>query len=126
MAQPKLRVLLVEDSSRITELLRELVETEIGAEIVYVAVDEQGAIRAVQDYDADIMVLDLQLRQGTGFGVLRALGSRRPITIIMTSYDLPQYRAAATKLGVEYFLDKTMGLECLPGIFSKISAQRSA
>lgn len=125
-ARTVLRVLLVEDSPRIADRIRDLLQTEVGAEVVYVAADEQGAIRAAQDCDADVMILDLQLRQGTGFGVLKALGSGRPTTIIMTNYALPQYRAKAMKLGVEYFLDKSVDFERLPEIFAEISNQRSA
>jgi DNA-binding NarL/FixJ family response regulator len=124
-ARTVLRVLLVEDSPRIADRIRELLQNEVGAEVVYVAADEQGAIRAAQDYDADVMILDLQLRQGTGFGVLQALGSGRPTTIIMTNYALPQYRAKAVKLGVEYFLDKSVDFERLPEILAEISNQRS-
>ena len=128
IAEPRaaLRVLLVEDSPRIAERIRDLLQTEVGAEVVYVAADEQGAIRAARDYDADVMILDLQLRHGTGFGVLQALGSGRPTTIIMTNYALPQYRAKAVKLGVEYFLDKSVDFERLPEILAEISHQRGA
>ena len=125
-ARTVLRVILVEDSPRIADRIRDLLQTEVGAEVVHVAVDEQGAIRAAQDYDADVMILDLQLRHGTGFGVLQALGSGRPTTIIMTNYALPQYRAKAVKLGVEYFLDKSVDFERLPEIFAEISNQHSA
>jgi DNA-binding NarL/FixJ family response regulator len=125
-ARTVLRVLLVEDSHRIADRIRDLIQTEVGAEVVHVAVDEQGAIRAAKDYDADVMILDLQLRHGTGFGVLQALGSGRPTTIIMTNYALPQYRAKAVKLGVEYFLDKSVDFERLPGILAEISSQRGA
>ena len=125
-ARTVLRVLLVEDSPRIADRIRDLLQTEAGAEVVHVAVDQQGAIRAAQDCDADVMILDLQLRHGTGFGVLQALGSGRPTTIIMTNYALPQYRAKAMKLGVEYFLDKSVDFERLPEIFAEISNQRSA
>jgi len=119
-----LRVLLVEDSPRIAERMRDLLQTEAGAEVVYVATDEQDAIRAARDCDADVMILDLQLRRGTGFGVLKALGSGRPTTIIMTNYALPQYRAQAMQFGVEYFLDKSVDFERLPEILADISNGR--
>lgn len=121
-----LRVLLVEDSIRIAERICDLVQTEVGAAVVYVAVDEQGAIRAAREYDVDVMILDLQLRKGTGFGVLLALGSARPTTIIMTNFALPYYRVKAMTLGVEYFLDKSVHFEQLLQILEDISSQRCA
>jgi len=120
------RVLLVEDSIRIAERICDLVQTEVGAEVVYVAMDEPSAIRAAREYDADVMILDLQLRKGTGFGVLQALGSDRPTTIMMTNFALPLYRAKAMTLGVEYFLDKSVDFERLPEILEAIRSQRGA
>jgi len=123
-AHTTLRVLLVEDSPLIAERIRDLLQSEASVEVVHVVADEQSAIRAVRDGGTDVMILDLQLRQGTGFGVLKALGSARPTTIIMTSYALPQYRAKAVQLGVEYFLDKSVDFERLPDILAEISSQR--
>lgn len=119
-----LRVLLVEDSPLIAERMRDLLESEAGAEVVFVADDESGAIRAAREQSADVMILDLQLRRGTGFNVLQALGAARPKTIIMTNYALPQYRAKAKQLGVEYFLDKSIDFDRLPEILAEISQQR--
>jgi DNA-binding NarL/FixJ family response regulator len=123
-AKTALRVLLVEDSPLIAERVRDLLETEAGATVVYVAEDENGAIRAVREHNADVMILDLQLRHGTGFNVLRALGESRPTTIIMTNYAQPQYRARAKEFGVEYFLDKASDFEKLIGILAEIDGRR--
>lgn len=121
-----LRVLLVEDSPRIAERMRDLLETEAGAAVVVVADDEASAIRAAREEQVDVMILDLQLRHGTGFGVLAALGKNRPATIIMTNYALPQYRTRAEKFGVEFFLDKSVDFDKLPQILATIATRRSA
>ena len=123
-AGSKLKVLLVEDSPRIAERLRDLLENEAGAEVVSVVSDEQGAVEAARTCEADAMILDLQLRHGTGFGVLRALGANRPPTIIMTNYALPEYRAKALQLGVEHFLDKSSDFERLPEILASLERRR--
>ncbi len=123
-AKAALRVVLVEDSPLIAERVRDLLETEAGAKVVYVADDESAAIRAVREHDADVMILDLQLRRGTGFNVLRALGESRPTTIIMTNYAQPQYRARAKEFGIEYFLDKSSDFEKLVGILAEIDGRR--
>jgi DNA-binding NarL/FixJ family response regulator len=122
-ASRALRVLLVEDSPRIAELVRDLIEAAADVEVVYVADDELGAIKAVREHEADVMILDLQLKHGTGFGVLKALGDSRPITIIMTNYALPQYQAKAKALGIEFFLDKSVDFERLPTILAEIGRQ---
>jgi CheY-like chemotaxis protein len=95
-------VLLVEDSPRIAERIRELLEQE--------------ALQALRQLPVDLMILDLQLKIGTGFGVLEAIGIKRPPTIVMTNYALPQYRERARHFGVEHFLNKAQDFEKLPGL----------
>lgn len=123
-AKPALRVLLVEDSPRIAERMRDIVENEASATVVHVAHDETGAIMAVREHDADVLILDLQLSHGNGFNVVRALGDACPTTIVMTSYALPMYRARAKELGVEYFLDKAQDFDRLVGILAEIDERR--
>jgi DNA-binding NarL/FixJ family response regulator len=120
-----LRVVLVEDSPRIAERMRDLLESEAGAQVICVAEDEASAVQAAREREADVMILDLQLRRGTGFGVLQTLGKARPTTIIMTNYALPQYRAKAQSLGVEYFLDKAVDFDRLPEILAEIGRRRA-
>jgi two-component system OmpR family response regulator len=112
-------VLLVEDSPRIAERLRELLEQE-GLRVVATVEDEPAAVRALREIPIDLLILDLQLKTGTGFGVLESLGARRPPTIVVTNYALPQYRERASQLGVEYFLDKAEDLERLPDVLASI------
>jgi DNA-binding NarL/FixJ family response regulator len=117
-------VLLVEDSPRVAERLRELLAQE-GLQVVATVEDEPAAVRALRDNPVDLLVLDLQLKTGTGFGVLESVGAQRPPTIVMTNYVLPQYRERAMQLGVEYFLDKGKDLDRLPEIVADIRpAQR--
>ena len=118
-----LGVLLVEDSPRIAERLRELLQ-EHGARVLAVVDDEQSAIRALREMPVDVLVLDLQLKVGTGFGVLEAIGRPRPPTIVMTNYALPQYRERARHFGVEHFLLKARDFELLPGIIAGLRAAR--
>lgn len=119
-----LGVLLVEDSPRIAERVRELLQQE-GLRVVATVEDEAGAIRALRDLNVDLLILDLQLKIGTGFGVLEAVKINRPPTIVMTNYALPQYRERARQLGVEHFLNKAMDFERLPEIVAQIRAARN-
>jgi CheY-like chemotaxis protein len=112
-----LGVLLVEDSPRIAERLRELLAHE-GLRVLATVEDEPAAVRALREMPVDLLILDLQLKTGTGFGVLEAVGTQRPPTIVMTNYALPQYRERAMKLGVEHFLNKEKDMERLPGILA--------
>ena len=119
-----LGVLLVEDSPRIAERVRELLQQE-GLRVLATVDDEPSAIQALRDLPIDLLILDLQLKIGTGFGVLEAIGIERPPTLVMTNHALPQYRERARKLGVEQFHNKPMDFEKLPEIGAEIRASRS-
>lgn len=119
VADKELRVLLVEDSPRIAERVRELLVQEEGVRVLDTVADETAALRALTEQDVDVLILDLQLKVGTGFGVLESLGTHRPTTIVMTNYALPQYRERARQLGVDHFLNKAMDFERLPEIVAQ-------
>jgi two-component system, OmpR family, response regulator len=115
----QLRVLLVEDSRRLAERIKELIELNEDAIVVKTVHDEASAIDAACKEQIDLIVLDLQLQSGTGFGVLEHLGTDRPPVVVLTNYALPQYEKRAHDLGVEYFLDKARDFERLSEIVGK-------
>jgi len=108
-----LRVLLVEDSKRLAERIKELIELNTDTRVVKTVADEDSAVAAVRNEQIDLIVLDLQLNTGTGFGVLEHLGKDRPPVVILTNHALPQYETHARALGVEHFLDKSRDYERL-------------
>jgi len=125
---PPLRVLLVEDSvllaARIAELLRRLADVDL----IDTVDTEAEAIRRVAAAAPDVLILDLHLRTGSGFGVLRYLGrsgARRPKIIVLTGFDLPEYRREAESFGVEAFLNKSRDYHRLPSLLSGFALGRA-
>jgi DNA-binding NarL/FixJ family response regulator len=118
-----MNILLVEDSKLIAARVQDLLAAETGIHILATVRDQQAAIDAVRAAHVDVMILDLQLAVGTGFGVLDALGKNRPATIVMTNYALQQYRDRAGQYGVEYFLDKAVDFDRLPEILETLRRQ---
>jgi DNA-binding NarL/FixJ family response regulator len=88
-----LRVLLVEDSKVLTERLTE-------------------AIRQISDVELI----------GTADSVMRALATaqQKPRIIVLTNYDLPEYKNAAIALGATHFLDKARDYGRLPEVLHEI------
>jgi two-component system OmpR family response regulator len=123
----RLQVMLVEDSAVLADRLIELLSPIPGITLVATADTEREAVRIALSQPIDVMILDLHLRQGTGFGVLRALADqeRRPVAIVLTNYALPQYQRAAKTLGVRYFLDKAREFERIPEVLSEIAGAHS-
>lgn len=119
-----LKVLLVEDSRVLAERMRESLDALENVVVVGVVSDQAAAVAAVRAEAPDVIILDLQLREGTGFGVMQLLGDMRPKIIVFTNYMLPEYERLATALGVEYFLNKSVDYERLPLLIQEIGASQ--
>ena len=70
---PVLSVYLVEDSDLLASRIRKALENEPGVHVVGCSADAEDAIAAITELEPDLAIVDLSLRQGTGFDILRAL-----------------------------------------------------
>lgn len=110
------RVVIVDDSLIVRERLKALlVDDAPYAEVVGEAEEAQAAIRLIQNRLPDVVILDLQLLDGTGFEVLRwlKLAAQQPVVIVLTNLITPEYKAACLADGAQYILDKSFGFERL-------------
>ena len=110
-----LRVFLVEDSALIRERLGEDIASAGRIDVVGYAETEAEAVAALQERQCDVIILDLDLRQGNGFEVLKSVRSDpagpRPLVIVFTNYVYPHYRSQSVRLGADYFFDKARDFE---------------
>jgi DNA-binding NarL/FixJ family response regulator len=125
-----LRVLLAEDSTLLAARLTELIRRLPDVELVGTVDSEADALRHVASETPDVLILDLHLRSGSGFGVLRALsrshaGGARPKIVILTNFGLPEYRREAEAFGVEAFLDKSRDYFRLPSLLTDFARDRA-
>src|ERR1700755_69155 len=72
-AEDLMNALVVEDSPQIAERLVELVSVPHRVEGGGTAANEDEALQACDRYPISLAIVDLQLAQGTGFGVIRRL-----------------------------------------------------
>jgi DNA-binding NarL/FixJ family response regulator len=127
---PSLRVLLVEDSSLLAARLAELIQRLPEVDLIDTVQTETEALTRITTAVPDVLILDLHLRSGSGFGVLRSLARdkarQRPKIIILTNFGLPEYRREAESFGVEAFLDKSRDYFRLPGLLRDFAKERFA
>jgi DNA-binding NarL/FixJ family response regulator len=127
---PSLRVLLVEDSSLLAGRLSELIRRLPDVDLIGTVETEAEALSRISSSLPDVLILDLHLRSGSGFGVLRSLtrgsAASRPKVIILTNFGLPEYRREAESFGVEAFLDKSRDYFRLPGLLREFAKERAA
>jgi CheY-like chemotaxis protein len=72
---------------------------------------ESTAGDLVEATNFDALVVDVELRQGSGIGVVRKARARWaippvPLIIVLTNYSLPTVRERCLQAGADYFLDK--------------------
>ena len=123
----RLRVALVDDSERIRARLAEMLGEIANVEIAFAADTEGEAVRLMAQLEWDVIILDLQLRVGTGLGVLKAMqglrGSDDRVAMIFTNYGFRQYRERTLSLGADYFFDKSRDFDALRTAVTDRAAQ---
>ena len=123
----RLRVALVDDSEHIRARLAEMMGEIPNVEIAFAADTEGEAIRLIAQEEWDVLILDLQLRLGTGLGVLKAMqglrGRDERVAMIFTNYGFRQYRDRTLALGADYFFDKARDFDALRRALTERAAQ---
>src|SRR5262249_10486515 len=108
-----MQVFLVEDSAMVRERLEALLGAVPGVQIVGRASGAAMAIHQILERRPDLVVLDVQLAQGSGFDVLRALHAQAPEldVVMLTNYSGDAYRHIAERFGARAFFDKSREFE---------------
>ena len=113
-----MKIFLVEDSAVVRERLVEMVSELRGTEIVGYAEDTRLATEYIVTFQPDVIILDIQLTDGSGIEVLREVKRMQPapVVIMLTNYATPEYRLACRQAGAELFLDKSFETDQLVDI----------
>jgi two-component system LytT family response regulator len=84
----ELRTLIVDDEPLARHRLRRMLRQYPGVEVVGECADGMAALRAVEECNPDLLLLDIQMPGLDGFGVVESLvpGSL-PIIVFVTAYD---------------------------------------
>lgn len=109
-----MKVFLVEDAPLLRERLAALIAA-VGGRIVGQAEGAQEAIRGILSAAPDAVVLDIHLKEGNGFDVLRAIRKAAPAIafFVLTNHPHEGYRASAERLGARGFFDKSSEIDKL-------------
>jgi two-component system LytT family response regulator len=85
---PPLRALIVDDEPLIRLGIRRALEAMAGVDIAGECRDVGDAVAAIEALAPDLVILDVQMPDGTGLDVVRALGpARMPPVIFVTAFD---------------------------------------
>ena len=100
----KIKVLVADDEPLARERLSGLLSQEPDIEVVGQARDGEEAVTAIHDDSPDLVFLDVQMPQMSGFDVIEAVGSdKMPLVIFVTAYDQHALKAFQVR-ALDYLL----------------------
>ncbi|MTV32814.1 response regulator [Rhodoblastus acidophilus] len=82
-----LRILVVEDDSMVALTLAEMLEAQ-GHDVLAIATTEFEAVTAALDLKPEVMIVDAQLREGSGIGAVDRIQNRIRIAHVFISGDI--------------------------------------
>ncbi|PZP28674.1 MAG: hypothetical protein DI603_18495 [Roseateles depolymerans] len=124
---PALKAFIVEDSPVILENLVATLEELAEVEVVGTVPDEAGAVRWLRQTPsgADLIIVDVFLRSGSGLGVLAAARelSVPGELVVLTNYATDEMRRRCTQLGAARVFDKSHELDDLISHCAQVAHQ---
>jgi DNA-binding LytR/AlgR family response regulator len=98
----KLRTLIVDDEAPARERLKRLLSRNDSVELIGEAEDGKRAVEIIEKINPDLVLLDIQMPELDGFGVIKML-TKPPLIVFVTAYD--QYAIQAFEVNaLDYLL----------------------
>jgi len=123
-----IRVVLADDHAVVRKGIREFLEEEGDISVVAEAEDGLEALRLVEEYQPDVVVMDIQMPRMTGVEATRRVKERFPQVrvFVLTAYDNDPYVFALLQAGADGYMLKTADAEDLVRAVRTVHAGGSA
>ena len=104
------RVMIVDDHEIVRRGIAEIIDRADGLDVVAEAGSRAEAVRRAELVRPDVVLVDLQLPDGTGIELMRELRESVPsaLPIVLTSFDDDEALAEALDVGARAYLLKTV------------------
>jgi DNA-binding NarL/FixJ family response regulator len=102
------KALIVEDHAVFRQSLNLVLSSRFPALCIVEANCGKTALARVEDFEPDLVFMDINLPDDNGFSLTKVIKASHAETtvIIVTAYDLPEYRQAAIEAGASHFIPK--------------------
>jgi two-component system response regulator YesN len=102
------KTLIVEDSLPFQQILKRMLQEYFPLMVIEDASNSKDALQKVDSFCPDLILLDIRLPDESGLELIQKIKKKCPdiIVIILTSYNLPEYREAAARYGADAFMCK--------------------
>lgn len=127
-APPQARLIqVIEDLPLVQKVLRDLLEETGEYRVCAISETESGAIEDFIKHQPAAVIVDLNLKQGSGLGFLQQVRRMhlhwRPVLIVVTNYAITALESACLKAGADRFLDKSRDLARLRSVIDDSLAE---
>lgn len=126
----QLKTYIVEDNPVIRESLIATLEELAPVRVVGTAADELTAVQWLTRLDnlADLVIVDIFLKGGSGLGVLRAASglTKRHNLVVLSNYATQDIRRKCLELGADRVFDKSNEIDALILYCSQLAAGETA
>jgi CheY-like chemotaxis protein len=114
------RILLVEDNVYFLQFLKETLNARLPKIDILEATNGKEALQKIETLSPDTVFTDLRLPGENGLELTQKIKARYPniIVVMITNYDLPEYREAAYQSGADHFLSKDSFLKMIQSVSS--------
>ena len=124
-----LRVFIADDSPPVAYMLKELLTDPGRVEVIGVGESEATAIESIERMRPDVVVLDLQLKTGSGTNVIRAVRANALLAqtqlIVTTNHNSPELKAGCLELGADCYFDKLKELAALARRVTELATEKA-
>ena len=125
-----LKVFIADDSQPVADMLTELITAPGRIEVIGVGATEEAAIESIRSMKPDVVVLDLQLKTGSGTNVIRAVRANGELDntrlMVTSNHTAPQLKAGCLELGADGYFDKVKELGKLAAALEDLAEAKLA
>ncbi len=122
-----IKTLIIEDSTAFRTAFRDALTRRMSSLVVAEAANGEEALTRLADFRPDIVFLDIRLPGKTGLELIGPVKAGFPgaAVIILTDYDLPEYRDAARQGGADDFISKSaLNIAAIADLMRRLTADR--
>ena len=116
------RTILVEDNTDFRQSVKKILSSRYPSMQLIEAGDGKEAMSRIDLLPPDMIFMDIQLPDNSGLELTRMIKTRHPdaIVVILSNYDLTEYREAAFRNGASYYISKDSPMGDLFSLIERI------
>jgi DNA-binding NarL/FixJ family response regulator len=109
------RILIVDDNAFFLQYLKETLHSRFPSLDILEAANGEEALQKIKSLPPDAIFTDIRLPGENGLELTKKIKAQYPdiIVVILTNYDLPEYREAAYECRADHFLPKDSFLKMI-------------